>query len=291
MTSLKTRRTLKHTTHSLFTRSMSWILVTTQVFLAVPIASAAPKEEKKPKPEAPATPPPPAVKVNRTVPKVTPPPEAPHFSKEPTDEEIFRARVFEEPLVPLGHPTSVEENEALASALVSYLDGGSSDALGGLEAFLSAHPGSAWRAALLLDMGIVYRRTGYFTKALGAWKEAWDLSKGEIEPKGRAVADRALADLATLDARLGRVEDLEALLGETQGRDIHGSASEKLNQAREGLWLMQHKPERAPSLLIGSWPWRARTTRATPTSWPTLRLPRGRPSLSSRSSPRASVCR
>jgi len=52
---------------------------------------------------------PPPVKVNRTVPKVEPPRLGLNFSAKPTVDELFRARVFVEPLVPVEfEPTAVE---------------------------------------------------------------------------------------------------------------------------------------------------------------------------------------
>ena len=40
------------------------------------------------------------------------------FSANPTKEEIFKARVFEEPLVPVGGEPSTQENADLATALI-----------------------------------------------------------------------------------------------------------------------------------------------------------------------------
>src|SRR5437660_634854 len=73
--------------------------------------------------EPPAMPAPPARQkfaVNRTVPSVQAPPASPAFSEAATDEEIFRARVFAEPLVPIGK-TAPSENKALALALRAFL--------------------------------------------------------------------------------------------------------------------------------------------------------------------------
>ena len=60
------------------------------------------------------------VKVNRTVPQVQPPKAGLEFSASPTTQEIFRARVFEEPLVPIGGEPGAAENSALAAALLDY---------------------------------------------------------------------------------------------------------------------------------------------------------------------------
>src|SRR5215467_5578385 len=42
------------------------------------------------------------------------------FSAPPTTEELFRAHVFEEPLVPIGGDPSASQNAALAVALGGY---------------------------------------------------------------------------------------------------------------------------------------------------------------------------
>jgi RHS repeat-associated protein len=256
---------MRHRNHpkGRFFRAVAAVLVPGQAFLSVPVVAAplpvtdkqasegesAPQkatmtvrvpEAKKP-PSSPA-PEPPKVKVNRTLPKVKPPTPMPEFSAVPTDLEIFQARVFEEPLVPMGGPTYPLENQALASALLTYLRGGDVEDVSPILGFLEGHAISAWRASLLTDLGIVYRRTGYFSKALKAWEEAWALARQETDPKARAMADRAVGELAELYARLGRAEALEELLRGVQGRDIRGSATERLAGARQGLWRMKTEP-------------------------------------------------
>lgn len=232
----------QHSSHSWLVRAVAWTLVPAQVLLAVPVhaSNRAQSQDEKSR-----STPPPKVKVNRTVPKVTPPPAVPLFSPQPTEGELFRARVFEEPLLPVGGSTTAAENRDLAAALSSYLQAGSSENLTAVEAFLESHPSSAWRASLLTNLGIAYRHTGYFSRALRAWERAWDLAKGETDPRAMALADRALGELAELNGRLGRYEELQALFAETEGRDVRGSATEKLSGARHGLWLMLHQPEDA----------------------------------------------
>ena len=91
----------------------------------------------------------------------------------------------------------------------------------------------------------VYRRTGYFIRALRAWEEAWVIASSAVDPRGKAVADRAVGELAQLHARLGNRERLEQIFTEIEGRDIGGSAGELLVGAKQGLWEMQNQPERA----------------------------------------------
>ncbi|HEX5223257.1 MAG TPA: hypothetical protein VFZ59_27100 [Verrucomicrobiae bacterium] len=59
----------------------------------------------------------PPLKINRTIPRFDPPKEELEFSAHPSTQEISRARVFEEPLVPIGGEPGVEENAELAVAL------------------------------------------------------------------------------------------------------------------------------------------------------------------------------
>lgn len=184
-----------------------------------------------------------SAQVNRAVPKTRPVPASPVFSREPTDLEVFRARVFGEPLVPIGVKTTVKENKDLADALSLYLRGDLEDTTPLLD-FLAEYPRSPWRASLLAGLGTIYRRTGRYSRALAAWEEAWRLSK-DHSGLGHAVGDRAVGELAVLNARLGRSGPLEALLEEIEERDVRGAARERIAEARQSLWGMLHHPEDA----------------------------------------------
>src|SRR5437867_11691062 len=114
-------------TRSKFFRVVSVALMTALVWTLLPgedlVAAAMEQQQKQLQgPER-------NVVVNRTVPKVTPISDFPVFTPDPNDDEFFRARVFEEPLVPMGGSTSVEEKRALAQALLSYLTSGVAGAL------------------------------------------------------------------------------------------------------------------------------------------------------------------
>jgi RHS repeat-associated protein len=182
-------------------------------------------------------------KVNRTVPNVAPPKTGLEFSGRPTVQEIFRARVFEEPLVPIGGEPGAEENAALAKALLSYAKRSGPDDFSSLTEFLDKYSKSPWRAALLTDLGLEYYNTAHYSLALEAWEKAWPLVKEATDMKGKAIADRAAGELAFMYARLGRMTDLEALLKSVESRGFVGAATEKITGAREGLWNMQHRPE------------------------------------------------
>ncbi len=183
------------------------------------------------------------VKVNRTVPQVSRPLLTPRFSVVPTEEEVFRARVFSEPLVPVGGRPTGEDNAALTRALEAYLTAGGGDATRALEDFLGQEPSSPWRPSLLLSLGQVYVHAGRPSRALRVLREAWDSAKGATEPRAKAVADLAAGELAQLLARLGHVAELQRLLTEVEGRLVSGTAAELLQQGREGATLMATQPE------------------------------------------------
>lgn len=222
--------------HHRVVRALSLVLIAGQVVGSLPAWAA-----DAPAAAAPASP---AVRVNRTVPEVRPVPQSPAFSAEPTQDELFRARVFGEPIVPTGSATP-GENRALAQALSAFLAGRANEDFTPITRFLETHPNSPWRVSLLTNLGLTYRQAGHFTRALEAWNEAWDLGKDETEPRARAMAERALTELLHLNMLFGRHHVLEGLLNEVEGRDIGGSSGEKINWARRGLWLLKNKHDMA----------------------------------------------
>lgn len=183
------------------------------------------------------------VQVNRTIPQVEPPKTGLEFSANPTAGEILRARIFEEPLVPVGGEPSAAENAALVAALLGYTQRSGPDDFSSLTGFLREHPKSPWRAATLTGLGFEYYNTAHYSLALAAWEQAWPLARAATDAKGKAIADRAAGELAYMYARLGRMTELAALLKSVEGRGFVGSATERISGAREGLWNMQNRPE------------------------------------------------
>ena len=151
--------------------------------------------------------------------------------------------MFEEPLLAIGPIGGAAEHRALAAAIMSYLNAHVADGTGGFETFLQQYPSTPWRASLLTNLGIVWRRTGHFSKAHGAWTTAWNLSYEWTDERGRRVADRALGELVELTARLGRFDLLAQLLDDVKERNIRGSATERVSGARQALWMMENRPE------------------------------------------------
>src|SRR5438094_189561 len=93
---------------TLSNRILACGLILIQLLVAIPADAMAASQSPSKTPEK--------VVVNRKVPSVTTALAYPHFSAAATDQELFVARVFEEPLVPMSGTPSAEENQALAAA-------------------------------------------------------------------------------------------------------------------------------------------------------------------------------
>lgn len=164
------------------------------------------------------------------------------FPASPTAEDIFRARIFDEPLVPMGAEPTRQENADFAAALVNYAECGGPDDFYALTAFVGAHPGSPWNGALLTNLGLVYYRRGYYSQALQAWEDASAIAKMVMDPAQKPLADRAIGELAYMLAKVGRMSELAALLESVEDRGFCGPATEKIAGARAGLAEMQTRP-------------------------------------------------
>src|SRR5437870_13261640 len=71
------------------------------------------------------------------------------FSPQPSEKEIMGAKVFDEPLIPIGGQPSQDENTALAAALLQYGQRSSPDDFSSLTAFLEKFPSSKTFAPMI----------------------------------------------------------------------------------------------------------------------------------------------
>jgi|GEM_PF-4303535 len=124
------------------------------------------------------------ITVNRTpVPNVLPQ-KATVFSAQPTPEEIFQTRVLAEPFVPMLPVPPRAENAALAKAIQRYLSSGATD-LAPFTEFLASYPHSVWAPSVNLNLGLRWFSTGAFSKAIAAYRAAWEQAKSSEDPRGR----------------------------------------------------------------------------------------------------------
>ena len=183
------------------------------------------------------------IRAANSVPNIASQPTGLHFSTEPTVAEIFDARVFDEPLIPMGIEPTAEENSAIADALVRYSNRTSLDDFSGLTGFLADFPRSPWAGSLLLHLGTEYYNTGHYSKAMDAWEQAWKLCEFIHDPKAKPQSDRVLGELARMYSKLGRMQDLTALLNSTANRPLTGPGVQLIHSAQQAQWMMQHYPE------------------------------------------------
>ncbi|MFD1985439.1 RHS repeat-associated core domain-containing protein [Mesorhizobium newzealandense] len=153
----------------------------------------------------------------------------------------IRAAHFAEPLVTTA-VTSPEDDQALFKAVATYNQRTTPDDISGLTKFLDEHPHSGWASALNTNLGLSYLHDGYFSRAIEVWQKAWIEGKEAKDPRARALVDRAVGELAQLEANLGHNEQLTALFDDIGHRPITGSATEAIQNAREELVLETKDP-------------------------------------------------
>jgi len=161
---------------------------------------------------------------------------------QPATVEIFRARVFPERLLPSRRP-SEEENQALLQAISIFSARTNRDDVAPFTTFLERFPGSAWSVSLRTELGCEYDRTGWYSKALDSWEQVWR-ERENVGPSEAAFAVlRAGSHLADLYARLGRMSELYELLPQLEPLRLTGGDAERVRGAKDGLWLMEQRPE------------------------------------------------
>lgn len=167
------------------------------------------------------------------------------IAEKPSDAEITTCRIFLEPLVPIGGPGTEAENQKLANALRQFAKDPSPDSTEALEKYLAQNPRSPWRLGLLYNLSGLYRRGGYWSKALKALEEITEARKTNSDRRAQNILERGTSEYAELLARLGRTEELAKVIEGAGTREFHGSAAEKLAQAKGSLSLMRDYPERS----------------------------------------------
>lgn len=173
------------------------------------------------------------------------------LSAHPSDIELANAHLFEEPLAAMSGTSFAGENDELAKALLSFKSAKDLDNTSALTDFLTRHPNSRWAPSLKLNVGLLRFQSGYLSEALQLWTSAWNSAKGEKGAAQKAIADRAIAEVLLLNARLGRMSELEKTFAEIKGRPLQGSTEQKVRAASDGLVQMSARPE--VSFKCGPW--------------------------------------
>ncbi len=168
----------------------------------------------------------------------------------PSTAQIAAFRPFSEPLWPTTESPTAAQNSAIETLLRSFATlqpfaSGILERVAEAETYLAQHPASPWNPVLRLNLGLIYYRQGFFSRALDHFQAAWIGLESQTHPRARALANRALGEYLVLNSKLGRVEILEPAfesLTETE-REIGGVATELIAGARAGLHTMKSTPE------------------------------------------------
>lgn len=160
----------------------------------------------------------------------------------PTDKDILALRIFSEPLIPMAGKQLPGENQALSKALSGFKTKASCEDVSDFTRFFTKYPRSRWRASLELNLGECRFEAGYLTDALRYWQSAWDKSKSEKGQAQTIVANAAISRLLMLEARLGRMKDIESQLTVIKNRPMRGSDETRVHCARTGLATMKTNP-------------------------------------------------
>jgi len=152
--------------------------------------------------------------------------------------------IFDHPLEAVAEsPTAAQEagvlSVATASASVANLDA----VIDALEAFVTENPTSVWTPSLQANLGRYHCTEGRWTKALEHWGQAWDATKQYNGGAGKRVADYTLAFWTRLLVELGRLDELQVIFAEAQGRVLDGgSLTQKYLRTREGYGILRQHP-------------------------------------------------
>jgi hypothetical protein len=163
-------------------------------------------------------------------------------------------RLFEEPLLPTTGDLDANENPDLATALKATMEDFSGDEkLEALGNFVAKHPQSRWVLAVSLNRGLVLAKRGFLGEAMRAFGTAWEAGKTQTagssqEREVKALADRALGELALLEARVGDKEKAGNDIKELKDRNPTGAAGRAFEDARGSQWLADHSTGGEPSL-------------------------------------------
>ena len=175
-----------------------------------------------------------SVRVNRTVPRVTPPVLEPAFGVHVTTEMISRSRIFEETLIPVGEP-SAEENRVLGQLLQIIASMPRDQQAMRIDEFLKTYPSSAWHPSLQTNAAVLYAREGYYSRAESYWQQVWELTRAGTDPGSRAIADYTLGHWLWQLTSFGQLDKLGTVLSAVGDRDVRGTAGAKVRLAREAV--------------------------------------------------------
>jgi RHS repeat-associated protein len=168
------------------------------------------------------------------------------LASDPVDE-VHSCSPFRPPLAWVGkNKPGLRECNDLCDVLKHVSDQSESKTIQSLEDFLGTHPESPWNPALKAHLAEMYNARGAYSRALNHWKESWDWLKDYTEGDQKRLADQVLAHYTRLLSSLGRVDVLESIYAETEGRTLTPfRLNQYFHQTREALPFLKGDPGRS----------------------------------------------
>ncbi|MEI6785619.1 MAG: hypothetical protein WCQ21_32425, partial [Verrucomicrobiota bacterium] len=153
--------------------------------------------------------------------------------------------LFEHPLEAIAESAAAaQEASVLRVAVNSASRDNVLDVAEALEAFAAENPTSAWTPSLRANLGGYYCTEGYWTKALEQWERAWDATKHYPSGTGKRLADFTLAYWTRLLVELGRLDELQVIFAEAEGRNLDGGPLlQKYLRTKELYAMLRQRPE------------------------------------------------
>ena len=143
-------------------------------------------------------------------------------------------------------PTAAQEASVLRAAISSTRLENVPEVAEALEAFAAENPTSVWTPSLRANLGRYYCTEGHWTKALEQWERAWNDSKQYQTGTGKRVADFTLAYWTRLLVELGRLDELQVVFAEAQGRHLGGGPLlQKYLRTKDMYAMLRQSPEAA----------------------------------------------
>jgi hypothetical protein len=122
----------------------------------------------------------------------------------PLPQQVCFHAALPEPLRPTVETPADADCTLILAALSAFDQRAISDDFAVLEQFVSANPTSPWKASVQLNLGLLYYRTGYFSRAIESYVAVWSACQFAVTAHGQTIASRAVAELAVMYARVGR---------------------------------------------------------------------------------------
>lgn len=190
---------------------------------------------------------------------LSPASDLPPISDNPSDDEIGRARLFPQRIVPvkpaplsglarvIGAITGKKPaapangNPQLAAVLRKVQQSPDRHDHSALQEFVKANPQSRWAPALRFESARRQFAAGFFSQAVTEWDAIWEELKDRRDAGSVAVADEVLSCLLDATIGLSKADRLTALIGDEEARPGNGVIEAKITRAKQAVWLLKHK--------------------------------------------------